>query len=144
MPGPIPKRDSERIRRNLTLVQTDTVEMDGDVNIPDLDIENPHPLIVDLYESLKDSGQSKYYEPSDWQLARFCMHFANELVWSGKPSSMLLQQVNAMLSDLLVAEGQRRRVRLEVEREAAKASVASAADLYRERFHASAAAAETG
>lgn len=132
--GPVPKRDAERIRRNKPEVPTDTVEMIGSVEIPELDIDNPHPLIVDLYNSLKQSGQARYYEPSDWQIARFCLHFANQLVWSGKPSSMMMQQVTGMLSDLLVSEAQRRRVRMEIERNVTEAEVINLADEFRKRF----------
>lgn len=132
--GPVPKRDEDRIRRNKPDVPTLTVEMIGDVEIPELDIDNPHPLITDLYNSLKESGQAKYYEPSDWQIARFCLHFANQLVWSGKPSSVMLQQVTGMLSDLLVSEAQRRRVRMEVQRSTAEAEVINLADEMRKRF----------
>ena len=132
--GPVPKRDDERLRRNKPVIETDTVTMIGAVEIPELGLDDPHPLIVDFYEAMKKSGQSKYYEPSDWALARFALHFANDLVKSGKPSSMLLQQVTSMLSDLLVAEGQRRRVRMEIEREAASAKVIDMSEYFRQRL----------
>jgi len=138
MPGPVPKRDSERIRRNLPEVPTDTVVMVGPVEIPELGIPNAHPMIVDFYESLKRSGQSKYYEDSDWQLARMALYFANKLLNDEKPSSMMLQQVNSMLSDLLVAEGQRRRVRLEIERQTAQQNVVQMSDYFRDRLGGSA------
>ena len=133
--GPVPKRSEERIRRNTTEYGTiDRVNMIGDVEVPDLGIPNVHPMIEDFYESLKQSGQAKYYEPSDWQFARYTMHFADRLVKSGKPSSQMLAAVNNALQDLLVSEGQRRRVRMEVEREQAKGEVIDVAAMFRERM----------
>ena len=134
MAGPVPKRDDERIRRNKPDVPTDIIEMIGSVEVPALGIDDPHPMVYDLYYSLQESGQAKYYEPSDWQFARFTMHFVNELLHQGRPSAMMLQQVNSMLSNLLLTEGDRRRVRLEVERETAEGKVIDVADMFRERF----------
>ena len=132
MPGPVPKRSEERIRRNKDEVEIDTIEMIGSVDVPELSLEDPHPLIADFYESLKDSGQSKFYEPSDWQQARIVCHFLDRLVKSSKPSGQMLAVIHSMLTDLLVSEGARRRVRLEIEREAAKSTVIDAAKLFRE------------
>ncbi|ONI88222.1 hypothetical protein ALI144C_07155 [Actinosynnema sp. ALI-1.44] len=50
----------------------------GPVDVPELGLDEPHPLIVDFYESLKHSAQSQFYEPSDWQFARFTLHFADQ------------------------------------------------------------------
>ena len=89
--GPVPKRSDQRVRRNKDEGgEVEKLPAVGPVEIPDLDIEDPHPLIVDFYESLKDSAQSQFYEPSDWQFARFVMHFANKLVQSARPSSQML------------------------------------------------------
>lgn len=136
MPGPVPKRDAERVRRNKPVIETDVIEITGGVEIPELDIVNPHPMIVDFYDSLAESAQSRYYEPSDWQLARFTMHFANDLIWQSKPSAMMLQTINGMLADLLVSEGQRRRVRMEIERQAATGTVIDVASMFRSRLGA--------
>lgn len=91
-------------------------------------------MIVDFWDSLGESAQSKYYEPSDWQYARFTLHFANKLVQSGRPSSQMLAAVNSALNDLLVAEGQRRRVRLEIERAQSQAQVVDIAAMFQERM----------
>lgn len=135
--GPVPKRDSERIRRNKPEVETTVIEMIGQVGPPALGIVDPHPITQDFYDSLLESGQSKFYEPSDWQYARLCFHFVDQLLKSGKPSSMILQQVNSMLGDLLVAEGQRRRVRMEIQRDTPESNnVIEAGDMFRQRFGA--------
>lgn len=90
---------------------------------PQLGFDDPHPMILDFWESLADSAQAKFYEPSDWQFARFNLHFADQLVKSSKPSAQMLMAVQSALTDLLVSEGARRRVRMEIERGAAAAEV---------------------
>lgn len=134
MPGPIPKRSEERIRRNKPEVAIDSITVIGKVPQPDLGLTDPHPLITDLYESLKESAQSRFYEPSDYQYARFCLHFADLLLKSNRPSAQLLASVNQMLTDLLVSEGSRRRVRLEVERSDSGGDVIDVAGLFRQRL----------
>jgi hypothetical protein len=99
-----------------------------------LDIEDPHPLIVDCCRSLKDAAQSQFYEPSDWQFARFTLHFANKLIHSNRPSSQMIAAVNATLTELLVGEGARRRVRLEIEREQTTATIIDVAEMFRQQM----------
>lgn len=132
--GPIPKRSEERIRRNKPEVPIDKIPVIGSVEIPVLDFDDPHPLVVDLYESMSRSAQAKFFEPSDWQFAKFTLHFADKLLKSPRPSSQLLAAVNSMLTDLLVSEGSRRRVRLEVERSESVGEVLDVADLFRQRL----------
>lgn len=134
--GPIPKRSDERVRRNKEEVPIDKVTAIGPVDIPELGIPKPHPLVVDLYESMKTSAQSKYYEPSDWATARITFHFLNKLLRSTKPSAQMLASVSSMMTTLLLTEGDRRRVRIEVERnpDAPEGKVLQVADLFRERL----------
>lgn len=123
--GPIGKRDEERVRRNTPESPTETVQAIGAVHIPELgDVSHlgeTHPLITDMYESIKQSAAVKYYEPTDWQFARLTLYTLNqELIaaqHNGKPvGAMKLTAINQMLSSLLLTEGERRRVRLEIER----------------------------
>jgi hypothetical protein len=133
--GPIPKRSDQRIRRNKQDVPLDVVQGIGVVPIPaELGFDEPHPLVTDLFLSMKESAQSKYFEPSDWAYAKFALHFADFLLKSPRPSAQLLASVQTMLTDLLVSEGARRRVRLEVERSESAGSVLDVADLFRARL----------
>lgn len=132
--GPIPKRSSELIRRNKQDVPVDTVTAIGTVVAPELGFTDPHPLVVDLFESLKDSAQSQYYEPSDWQYARLTFHFVDKLLKRSDPSAMMLASVNSMLTSLLMTEGDRRRVRLEIERNPQGGEVLDVADLFRQKL----------
>lgn len=132
--GPIPKRSEERIRRNKLDVPIEKIPVIGRVDPPALGFDDPHPLVLDLYRSMSESAQSKYFEPSDWQYAKFTLHFADQLLKSPRPSSQMLAAVNSMLTDLLVSEGSRRRVRLEIERSEVMGEVLDVADLFRQRL----------
>ena len=79
--GPMPKRSEERRRRNkpenegdLPLTRTpgnfdsEAPEHPGVFHAKD----NPtgwHPIAIQLYESLEESGQSQWFQPSDWATA---------------------------------------------------------------------------
>lgn len=133
--GPVPKRADQRIRRNKQEVPLDTVQAIGVVPIPtELGFDDPHPLVTDLFLSMRESAQSRYFEPSDWAYAKFALHFADFLLKSQRPSAQLLASVQTMLTDLLVSEGSRRRVRLEVERSESAGAVLDVADLFRARL----------
>jgi hypothetical protein len=114
MPGPPPKRSSQRRRRNA--VDIDHVELAGTVDAPDLDVEDAHPLAVNLYESLKASGQARWYEPSDWARAQLLVWSLSKMLNTGRPSAMLLAALQKDMDALLVSEAERRRVRMEIER----------------------------
>jgi hypothetical protein len=75
-------------------------------------------MVAEIYDSMKKSAQRKYYEPSDWAYAKTTLHFLNKLLFNSHPSAMMLSAVDSMLAKLLLTEGDRRRVRIEVERSA--------------------------
>lgn len=133
--GPVPKRSEDRIRRNKDEAPVEKLDIQGPVDVPDLGIENPHPMITDFYASLRDSAQSRFYEPSDWQFARVTMHFLNQQIKSSRPSGQTLATLSSMLTELLVSEGSRRRVRLEIERNKAEAEVFDVADRFKKMFN---------
>lgn len=146
--GPIGKRDEERVRRNVPENPTETIQMIGVVKIPDLgDVSHlgeTHPLIEEMYESIRQSAAVKYYEPTDWQFARLTLYTLNqELIaaqHNGKPvGAMKLTAINQMLSALLLTEGDRRRARLEIERapvDNAGGKVLDVTDMLRQRLAA--------
>ena len=134
MPGPVPKRQDERIRRNKLETPIESVTAIGVVRIPDLGLDEPHPIVVELWEGMVHSAQSKYFEPSDWAFARLTLHFVDDLVKSNRPNGQVLATVASMLTDLLVTEGSRRKVRIEVERQEVKENVTDIAELFRQRL----------
>jgi hypothetical protein len=137
--GPIPKRDDERIRRNKTGedgIETEVVEMQGKVKVPDLNLGvETHQMVQDMWDSLPSSGETKHWEPSDWQYARLTMYAINELLYApnGMPA-MKLTAIDGMMSKLLLTEGDRRRVKMEVKRSEADAAVIDAEKYFRAAF----------
>lgn len=112
--GPIPKRAEDRRRRNK--VDTDTVKMAGAVPVPPAD-DNWHPIALHWYASLAESGQCRYYEPSDWAAAHLVANQMSTMLFSGRLSPTMFAAVWTAMGDLLTTEGERRRARMEVARE---------------------------
>lgn len=112
--GPVPARSDQKRRRNAPVKPVERVEVSGEVVVP-LPAEHWHVTAAEWYRSLVDSGQSRYFEPSDWQAARFCAELMH-LALTGDTNAQLVAQVRGMMSDLLTTEGARRRVGIELER----------------------------
>lgn len=117
--GPVGKRDAEKMghRTKAEKAQTETVETAGEVLVPDVDPEW-HPIAVEWYCSLAASGQSQFFEPSDWAAAFFVAEAMTRNLKSSRFSSELFKGVWAAMGELLTTEGARRRVRVEVDRAA--------------------------
>lgn len=131
--GPVPKRSQERRRRNKDSTPTETVAVQGTVEPPAAS-KHWHPIAKSWFDSLKESGQSRFYEPSDWQLARYVAEGLSRSLKAKTFSAELMKTVLAGMTELLTSEGARRRVRLEVKRETGKPKLApvSVMDEYRE------------
>lgn len=113
--GPVPARSDQRRRRNEPAVPTEQVEQIGEVLAPAAD-ESWHPKASAWYAALELSGQSRYYEPSDWQTAQIAAETLHRFLTDEKPNAQLLGQFNAMQAALMVTEGARRRAGVEVVR----------------------------
>lgn len=126
--GPIPKREAQRRRTNsppADHAQSATAEP---VEQPEAEAEW-HPLAAEWYLSLGKSGQSAFYEASDWAQARIWADLLSKTMRNGKgPSAMLVTAWAAGAAELLTTEGARRRMRLELERERPVDADAEAAD----------------
>lgn len=129
MPGPPPKRANQRRRANKPVVPTTEAE-GGKVVIPPADGGWCRPA-KQWYESLKLSGQSVFYTSGDWSTAWMIaesMHreFAPQPVTVGRgeeahtvmvrlpPKGASLMAWLKAMSGLMVLEGDRRRVRIEL------------------------------
>lgn len=69
---------------------------------------------LDWYESLRTSGQAVFYTDSDWLTAQLVARGVMDYI--RRPAAMKLHAVMNAMGDLCVTEGQRRRVRIELER----------------------------
>ena len=128
--GPVPKRDAERRRRNKPASPTDSVRMPGKVRVPAAD-RDWHPIAKRWYKSLKTSGQSAYYEPSDWATAQYVADLMSRLLSKETPSAEMVKAITPLMTSLVTTEGERRRVRLEIERGDAGPAEVTAMDAYR-------------
>lgn len=116
MPGPVPKRSDRRIRRNKDGGEVERIPVAGEpVKAPPLGFVT-HEVAMAWYESLAESGQARYYEPSDWQSARMVAHEMGRMLNRREASGQLLSAVWSAMGDLLTTEAARRRTRLELER----------------------------
>lgn len=128
--GPIPKRSDQRRRRNASN-KVETAPGAAEVPIPAPD-EDWHPIAIQWYESLAESGESVFYEPSDWATAYIIAESisrdllpqfvgsnpitGNDIVRSIPMKGANLAAYLKAMNNLMVTEGDRRRYRLELER----------------------------
>ena len=115
-PGPIPKHTSQRrnMRKREGYEQAPTAAV---VRKPRAD-KDWHPTAKGWYNSLAKSGQSQFYEPSDWFTAHFLASEMSRCLYDEKPNAALVGAIMSESRDLLTTEGQRRRMRLELLRDA--------------------------
>lgn len=146
--GPIPVRSEERRRVNKPVEGVEIEKIDltdliqHPVEVPVAD-DDWHPMVKALWESIRSSGQSVHYEPSDWMVAMIiCESLSRELkpqfvgfehrfnkdagemedrarfetipIKGGNLSSIL-----KAFHVLMLTEGDRRRMRLELSRQGA-------------------------
>lgn len=135
--GPVPKRSDQRRRRNKPEVDPTTIEATGEVVQPDA-VESWHPIARDWYDSLAESAQSRFYEPSDWHSARFAADVMSRVASGEQVASSEVAAMAKLMSELLVTEGARRRARMEIERSRSNGGQAAkgvtAIDEYRQRL----------
>lgn len=115
--GPIGKR-SEDIRGHRAKDEVEAitkVDVEGEVVQPAAD-PDWHPIAQQLWEAMGESGQSMFYEPSDWAVAYSLMDDLTYYKRGTKRSGQMLQTIMSSLTSLLLTEGDRRRVALELNR----------------------------
>jgi hypothetical protein len=116
MPGPVPERSDNlarpRERKGKDIVPVTKGEA-RPTKIPNAD-RNWHPIALKLWEGLKSSGQADFYQNSDWAFAYSLCEDLSEYKRSTKRSGQMLQTIYSAFERLLVTEGDRRRVRIEL------------------------------
>ncbi|WP_432482582.1 phage terminase small subunit [Kineococcus esterisolvens] len=116
MPGPVPNREEDLARprsRKGGDQQAVTKGVSRPTRVPHAD-PDWHPIAKRMWDSLKVSGQADFYEQSDWAIAFSLMDDLSHYKKSGKRSGQMLQVIMTSLSNLLVTEADRRRVRIEL------------------------------
>lgn len=116
--GPVPKRSNQKHghRSQAEMDEYEKVTVDAPPAVMPDPEESWHQIAKDWYTALKDSGQSKFYEPSDWATARYLAEAMSRNLAAGRFSGQLFAAIMSGMSSLLVTEGDRRRVKLELER----------------------------
>lgn len=132
--GPVPKRSNQRRRENAPEVAPTRAPGAASVEVPPAD-PAWNPVAARWYESLAESGQSAFYEPSDWAVAWLLAEsMSRELepqplvVGSGADAKVEMHRMPPKaasvaawlkgMSQLIATEGDRRRVGLELQRSA--------------------------
>lgn len=73
-----------------------------------------HPNAKAWFKSLKNSGQSDYFQDSDWAMAVLCADYLTK--WYEKPRAMDMQNILTMMAKLGTTEADRRQLlRIELE-----------------------------
>lgn len=125
MPGPIPKRSEARTRRNKP-------ENEGGVSLSKGVARGGRPfpakthwekLTKDWYKAVAKSGMADYYEQSDWAMLviiaeELDAYYKEAAKPGGKRSAMMLATIFSAMESLGITEGERRRMRIELEKPA--------------------------
>lgn len=116
--GPIGKRSEERMGHRSKEEKAEVTKAPGAlvVAVPAPD-ELWHPIALRWYEALAESGQSRFFEPSDWAAAQYAAEAMSRNLNAGQRfSAQLFAAIWSAMNDLLTTEGDRRRVRMELQR----------------------------
>ena len=142
MPGPVPVKDAQRRRRNKTSASDKSLShIPAEIHkLPPIEpteaIPSPsedwHPVATQLWTAQMKSGQAQWMEPSDWAMLYFvCESISRDLqpqfvgmTEDGEVIRDIIPVKGASMSaylkafsQLMMSEGERRRVRVELERE---------------------------
>lgn len=116
MPGPVPKRSGERVRRNKPDVALKIGQAQPTTRPPE--DKSWHVTAKRLYRSLKNSGQTTFWQDSDWEVARFLMDQISRMLHTAEDKPLRagqLAEVNRMMGELMMTEPARRRARIELQ-----------------------------
>ncbi len=118
------KRSDQRIRRNKEPEDALAVRKAPAKTVAKLPRVKPgwETWTKNWFRSLKESGQSVFYEASDWQAAILLGDQIDAHLKLGKESGRPIRASSfealwAAMGDLLTTEGQRRRIKVELQRE---------------------------
>lgn len=118
MPGPAPKKASERRRRNIPESQGEAADITVETNSeqPDLGFM-AHQMVQDMWSTLGESLEAKFYSSADWQRARWELWFANQILSGAEPvTAASWSMIQSGLSALLVSPADKRKAGIELKR----------------------------
>lgn len=115
--GPVPKRSDQRRRRNKPEADAPAVvvAMGQQVVKPPTEDRAWHPYAKDWFRALKRSGQSQFYQESDWREAKLVAWLITQELSSPTGARAGMMDVIFSRADaLMTTEGARRRLRVEL------------------------------
>lgn len=118
MPGPMPRRSEDRIRRNKTneagIALKKGVASGVTLGWPDPP-EHWLPPVVHMYRSFQASGMSQFYEDSDVALIYLACDGAQAWYDKDRKSPTYFAEMMSHLGKLGASEGERRRMQIELD-----------------------------
>ena len=118
MPGPAPKPASKRRRANKPAsygAAEPTTAPAAPSQDRELGVDDPHPLIVDMWNAVQSSCEPQFYSEADWARLRFGLWNANHAMTSGRPiSGHTWAAIQHGLTELLLSPAIKRRTAIEV------------------------------
>lgn len=131
--GPVPNREADLARPRSRKGSDQQPVTKGEMRKVRWKRADPdwHPIAADLYNACRNSGQADFYQQSDVALLYSLCDDLSYYKSSYKRSGQMLQSIYSAMERLLVAEGDRRRVRIELhepEKDAQSAAVLAIAD----------------
>lgn len=120
--GPIPKRkDQLNGHRSKAELSGETITRVGANKLPHQGAEQPSgsrdwtPSAKRLWKSAGESGQSLLYTASDWQMLHLLLTELSEYQNMPRRSANMFAAIMSGLSNLLLTEGDRRRLQVELD-----------------------------
>ena len=127
MPGPAPKPDSKRRRYAKPKSYGDATPTTAPAAPPvdgrKLGIENPHPLIVSIWDTVQQSCEAAFYSETDWERLRWELWHANYAM-TGSMSARAWATIQHGLNELLLSPAIKRRAGIELRPQAVDADAA--------------------
>lgn len=116
--GPVPRRSEERVGHAHQAGGQAAGITPGElreIKWPPAD-RNWSKRAKEMYKAARDSGQSDFFQQTDIARLRFLLDQVTYYEGQPQRSAMMLQTITTEMSNLLFAEGDRRRVRIELSR----------------------------
>lgn len=116
MASPIPNRTSDLSRARDANRSNRPEVKNGE--LMEVAIPNANPewdaTVKRLYKSMRTSGQSCYFQNSDWSFAYIVLDMLNDQRKAARPSAQMMATIMQGLDKLLLTEAERRRARIEL------------------------------
>jgi hypothetical protein len=112
-PAPKPQRRRRNVPASYGAAAPTTAPAAPDVG-RELGLNDPHPLVVDLWEAVQESCESRFYSQADWVRLRWeCWHASAVMLDGARPASAWAA-VQHGLTELLVSLAAKRRAGIEL------------------------------